>query len=394
MASSAWPGPGHALEDAGEEGRTDAWIAQDEADENRFPGEGVRAGGGPDEGSGERGAGEEQRIHAWEDETGPAMSDGDYQGNGGSDYGSNEGEEEDEDVAELIRDFGHNPMMDRVQEVLYTSLVKRYENVTEEIRDMKSDVKNVKQKREQVGVELYGLQQQLARLQITLEESHMSHATHEEGRLNAEEQLGQVKQVFMDRRQKHDDLFQSYTKNKKELNAVQDTLRQVETYNEEMKNEILVTRRATYKAEEAVQMLEKSKVDQDLYIDRMQEQIRQLREEVAELDAQVEMQQGQGNDAEKMMRDTNQASERSGYATWCTFKPGDVLLPPPNPTIMHACMHACYTTHRKWKLFNSKRSSCCNNGVAHLWGCSGEMRLLQPLTRHCEMPKFLPVIMI
>ena len=52
------------------------------------------------------------------------------------------------------------------------------------------------------------------------------------------------------------------------------TTGQVEVYNEEMKDEILVTRRATYKAEEAVSGLEKDKGRQDLFIDRLTEQAR------------------------------------------------------------------------------------------------------------------------
>lgn len=50
--------------------------------------------------------------------------------------------------------------------------------------------------------------------------------------------------------------------------------RQVELYNEEMKDEILVTRRATYKAEEAVSNLEKDKGRQDLLIDGLMDQVR------------------------------------------------------------------------------------------------------------------------
>jgi len=46
-----------------------------------------------------------------------------------------------------------------------------------------------------------------------------------------------------------------------ELDSLTETLRQVEQYNEEMKSEIAVTRRATYKAEQAVQELEKTKTN-------------------------------------------------------------------------------------------------------------------------------------
>jgi hypothetical protein len=47
-------------------------------------------------------------------------------------------------------------------------------------------------------------------------------------------------------------------------------LRQIEAYNESMKSEIAVTRRAAYAAEEAMQKLEKEKQHQDYLIDDMQ----------------------------------------------------------------------------------------------------------------------------
>lgn len=65
------------------------------------------------------------------------------------------------------------------------------------------------------------------------------------------------------------------------------TLRQIEAYNEEMKNEIAVTRRATYKAEEAVQQLEKQKLSQDNLIERLQEQLKSLHQAATLRSAQV-----------------------------------------------------------------------------------------------------------
>jgi len=54
-----------------------------------------------------------------------------------------------------------------------------------------------------------------------------------------------------------------------ELDRLGATLKQIETYNEEMKGEIAVTRRAAYAAEGAVQQLEKEKLRQDLRYDGM-----------------------------------------------------------------------------------------------------------------------------
>lgn len=71
-----------------------------------------------------------------------------------------------------------------------------------------------------------------------------------------------------------------------------ETLRQIEAYHSSMKQEIAVTRRATYKAEEAIQQLEKDKGQQDSLIDKLQETLKGLHQQAALLDAQVWFQCG------------------------------------------------------------------------------------------------------
>jgi hypothetical protein len=68
-----------------------------------------------------------------------------------------------EDAETLIREFGAHPMMDRVQQALYEQLMQTYERISEELRDKEADLKRMKGKRETVGVDLYSMQQQLAR---------------------------------------------------------------------------------------------------------------------------------------------------------------------------------------------------------------------------------------
>ena len=53
-----------------------------------------------------------------------------------------------------------------------------------------------------------------------------------------------------------------------ELNQLTATLRQVDEYNQQMKSEIGITRRATYKAEDAIKKKEVVKKQQDLLIDK------------------------------------------------------------------------------------------------------------------------------
>ncbi|KAH8063069.1 hypothetical protein JL722_2227 [Aureococcus anophagefferens] len=109
---------------------------------------------------------------------------------------------------------------------------------------------------------------------------------------------------MMDRdRKKH------VAKNQAELDAVNDTLRQVEKYNEEMRKEIAVTKRATYKAEENVQSLEHAKKGQDLYINSLDERVRQLGEQIAVHETQLAKQKAESDEARGMLAETGQEME-------------------------------------------------------------------------------------
>jgi chromosome segregation ATPase len=83
----------------------------------------------------------------------------------------------------------------------------------------------------------------------------------------------------------------------------------VERYNEEMKNEIAVTRRATYKAEENVASLEDQKKGQDLYIDSLNEQVKQLGEKISTHEAEIGDQRNETEEANKMLAETGHEME-------------------------------------------------------------------------------------
>ena len=59
---------------------------------------------------------------------------------------------------------------------------------------------NARQKqREDVGVELYGVQQELATHQMKLEGYHDTHATENQRRLHMDQQLADVRQLYKDK---------------------------------------------------------------------------------------------------------------------------------------------------------------------------------------------------
>ncbi len=112
-------------------------------------------------------------------------------------------------------------------------------------------------------------------------------ATFHNNNMYKQDQLRQFREQYKSAKDEHTEEQKQLFKNQSELDALNATLRQVELYNEEMKSEIAVTRRATYKAEENVGDLEKGKKAQDLFIDTLNEQLKALHERLALYEAQL-----------------------------------------------------------------------------------------------------------
>ena len=66
-----------------------------------------------------------------------------------------------------------------------------------EKREIENELGMVSKRKEQVGVELYGMQQQLARLQMTLENFHGQHREIAEARVAEEKVLDRPRRGFM-----------------------------------------------------------------------------------------------------------------------------------------------------------------------------------------------------
>ncbi|KAK9821181.1 hypothetical protein WJX74_006086 [Apatococcus lobatus] len=193
---------------------------------------------------------------------------------------------------------GH-PLLARAQEALKQQLSATKLRLEEELREKQNILKagvipaltrclltlqKTDQKREDVGVELYGYQQQLAKLQLGFEKAQDQCVVISKVRRTLEEQLNQLKKAATSEidftqkeRQKVDD-FQS------ETDKLAASLKNIEKYNEEMKGEIAVTKRATYAAEQAVQTAEKGKKEQDFLIEALHAQIR-AQQSAAQLNA-------------------------------------------------------------------------------------------------------------
>merc|ERR1719238_2047732 len=107
------------------------------------------------------------------------MADPEDQGGAGED-----GQYEDGEFPFLKAD---HPLLARVQRALAEQLGGQHERVCLNLGEKVEELKKLTKHREDIGVTLYGAQQQLAKLQLLLEQLHDRYAVTSNARLEAEE---------------------------------------------------------------------------------------------------------------------------------------------------------------------------------------------------------------
>jgi len=191
----------------------------------------------------------------------------------------------DDDIGGMLE--ADHPAMARVQFALQKQLKGAHELAALKLSEQSEELMREKRTREDVGVQLYQVQQQLAKLQMNLEKVHENHSIISQLREQAEGDLAGIKPSYQDKLAEVKEQRGKYDQYQSELDQLNMTLRQVEAYNEQMKSEIAVTRRATYKAEESITSLESGKRQQDGLIDSLNERLKRAQEELAQNEAQL-----------------------------------------------------------------------------------------------------------
>jgi len=214
--------------------------------------------------------------------------------------------DEDEDVDMLEPD---HPLMDRPQAVLGKQLRGQFEVLSMKFSEESEELTRAKKLREDVGVQLYQVQQQLAKLQMNLEKVHENQSIIGQMRDSAETDLTRVKSAYTENMAECKEQRTKFERYQGELDQLSATIRQVEAYNEQMKSEIAVTRRATYKAEEAISKLESGKKGQDVLIDNLNEKLKRAQEQLALHEAQLLSQRGESEAAGATLKDANTEME-------------------------------------------------------------------------------------
>ncbi|XP_063265256.1 coiled-coil domain-containing protein 40 isoform X3 [Prinia subflava] len=216
-----------------------------------------------------------------------------------------------EETEVVVLDPEH-PLMTRFQAALKNYLTKQIEQVNLELRELvhslslpshsrslscwgqlppfclqRTAMKTSREQREELGVILYGAQQQLGQLEVELQKSHERCSQAAAARQQQEEELQGLRGA-------HKEMCHNTEDERKKVSAMQTKVENlalelfyVQNMGQDMHHRLLLMKQSAKKAEAERIQAEVEKQKQDLFLDQLTSRIYQLQEQIALFEAQL-----------------------------------------------------------------------------------------------------------
>ncbi|KAF7236906.1 Coiled-coil domain-containing protein 40, partial [Varanus komodoensis] len=239
------------------------------------------------------------------------------------------GGEEAEEAAQLVVLDPEHPLMKRFQAALKTYLNKQIAKLNDELLELAVGTKNRKLQREELGVILYGVQQQLARLQMELEKNHSCHSQIAMARRQLEEELHDLRSTYKKTCQSAEEERKRVASMQTEMESLSLRLFYMQNMDQDVRDDIAVMKRTVKKAEVERMRAEVEKQKQDLHVDRLTRRANELQEQIALYEAQH---MAQGEDTRIIRQEVGEKVVLGDYgsAPWqlCHGVPQGSILSP------------------------------------------------------------------
>lgn len=207
----------------------------------------------------------------------------------------------DDDTGSDVSDLDpESEILAPVQKRIEEQLRKNFESLSLQLHEANNEARLIRTRREDVGVELYNVQQHLAKLQEGLENGHDNLVAIQRLREQKESEKSELNGACAAVQSQVTDLRKKHSQYQTELDKLSETLLKVEQFNEQVQSEIMIVKGTAYKAEEEISKLETAKARQDALVDALNERIKSLSDQQSSLAAQLASQKAET----KVARDT------------------------------------------------------------------------------------------
>ncbi|NWR42238.1 CCD40 protein, partial [Regulus satrapa] len=188
---------------------------------------------------------------------------------------------------ELVILDPEHPLMTRFQAALKNYLSKQIEQVDLELRELRTATKSSKEQREELGVILYGAQQQLGQLEVELERSHERCSRAAAARRRLEEELRGLRSAHKEMCHSTDDERKKVSEMQTHIENLALELFYVQNMDQDLHHRLLLMKQSAKRAEADRIQAEVEKKKQDLFVDQLTRRVYQLQEQIALFEAQL-----------------------------------------------------------------------------------------------------------
>ncbi|XP_061032279.1 coiled-coil domain-containing protein 40 [Eubalaena glacialis] len=199
-------------------------------------------------------------------------------------------DEAEEDRSQLVVLDPNHPLMVRFQAALKTYLNRQIEKLRLELQELGVATKQSRVQRQELGVDLYGVQQHLARLQMQLEKSHDRHSITACERRKKEEELQSVRLLYARTCETANEERKKLAALQTEMETLALHLFYMQNIDQDVRDDIRVMKRVVKKSEAERMRAELEKKQQDLHVDQLTTRANQLEEQIALFEAQYRAQ--------------------------------------------------------------------------------------------------------
>ncbi|XP_034400840.1 coiled-coil domain-containing protein 40 [Cyclopterus lumpus] len=198
-------------------------------------------------------------------------------------------DEEDEDDEFLVLDSEH-PLVRRQQAALSSQLSKQLERINlglkEKLAKEKADTNHI----QETGVEMFRVQEQLARLQTKLDDHHHTKAQAEAKHQQVQDQLESMKSQYSRISSQNGKAKANVSQLQAETDNLMLHLTFTQGVSEDLRSNVKVMKNARFKAGVEKNQAEDQKLKQDLYVERLTKDMERLTQHIAMSEAQANAQ--------------------------------------------------------------------------------------------------------
>lgn len=202
-----------------------------------------------------------------------------------------------------------HPLYKRVQAAFHKQLGDEFERAHLDYKDKSNTLRAIEREKEEVGVQVYGLQQQLADMQQGFEAARDNCNNIFKTREENEGKRASLAETLEFRKSEITDLRKKVERANTELSKLNFGLHSMKSHKEDLKSELKLTQRRTHRTEENIVNLEKEKREQDFLVDQMNEEIKRLSKRISDLDSQTIAQRGETEEAMMIMKEADDEME-------------------------------------------------------------------------------------